>query len=161
MRIEPANSDQIVLMTTGDGLLEMPAAPANNEEITRPKSLPNTSEKAAEARYLWVIRVEDVPVALEECEWSRKLQDTKIKHSNLTSGKPAHSGGEIWFISDDRIAINANSGRYGAESNDELQQIVDALRTCGFYVTSMGFDIDNTSRPNSILIGEPEWQPPT
>jgi hypothetical protein len=161
MRIEPANPDQMILMTAVDGLFDMPPAPASGPQITRPASLPDNREKAPDARYLWAIRPTDVPVALEQCEWSNRLQDRKIKHSNLTGGKFAHSAGEIWFIADDRIAVNANSGRYGAESNEEFQQIVDALRKCGFYVASMGFDIDNKSRPNSIFVGEPEWQPPT
>jgi len=161
MQIQPANPDQMILMIGDDGLFEMPAAPANMAQITRHQSLPDTHEKAAEARYLWVIRSEDFPLALEKCEWGQKLKGKKLKHSNLTGGKPAHSAGEIWFIAGNRVAMSASSGRYGAESDEELQYIVNALRSCEFYVASMGFDIDNASRPNAIFVGEPDWQPPT
>jgi hypothetical protein len=83
-----------------------------------------------------------------------------IKHSNLTGGDDAHSGGEIWFINDDRIAVNAQSGRYGAESDREFKMIVDALRHSGYHVASMGFDLDNPSIPNTVFVGEPEWESP-
>jgi hypothetical protein len=78
----------------------------------------------------------------------------------LTGGDAAHSGGEIWFITDDRIAINASSGRYGAESDSEFKIIVDALRRSGYHVASMGFDLDNTTIPNTVFVGEPEWESP-
>ncbi len=77
MRIEPANSDQIILMTTGDGLLEMPAAPANNEEITRPKSLPNTSEKAAQKMSLLLLRNVN------------GVENYKTKRSNIPTSRAA------------------------------------------------------------------------
>jgi hypothetical protein len=88
------------------------------------------------------------------------LESGNIKHSNLTGGDPAHSGGEIWFICDDRIAINAASGRYGAKSEIEFRFIVDALRRSGYQVASMGFDLDNPEEANRVFADEPKWEPP-
>src|ERR1700680_2268179 len=138
MRIQAANAGQMIQMIVSDGLFEMPAAPANSADFPRPQSLPDSHERAPDARHLWVIRAVDFPVALELCEWGQQLDDKKLKHSNLTAGAPAHSGGEIWFIEENRIALNANSGRYGAESEEEFQHIVNTLRNCGFHTASMG-----------------------
>jgi hypothetical protein len=156
----PNNGDETVLMPAGEGAHELPSPPTTHAEFPRPTGLPTSTDAAPDARHLWVIRPTDVPVALELCAWGSDLESKCIKHSNLTGGDSAHSGGEIWFIDDDRIAINANSGRYGASSDDEFRIIVDALRRSGYHVASMGFDLDTPSIPNSIFIGDPVWEPP-
>ncbi|MBR1285972.1 hypothetical protein JQ597_28370 [Bradyrhizobium sp. AUGA SZCCT0177] len=98
MKRSPDNVDEVRQMTQADGMNELPSSPAVATTFVRHSSLPNTRINATEARHLWVIRSEDFPVALEECEWGKALQSGKIKHSNLTGGNPAHSGGEIWFL---------------------------------------------------------------
>jgi hypothetical protein len=160
MQRSPENADEVRQMAAVDGMSELPSSPAPVEAFVRHGSLPNARANASEARHLWVIRSQDFPVALEECAWGKALQSGKIKHSNLTGGNPAHSGGEIWFIGDDRVALNASSGRYGAKNQQEFDQIVDALRCAGYYVASMGFDIDNPAVPNAVFVGEPLWQSP-
>jgi hypothetical protein len=105
------NPDEIRQMTLADGMNELPPAQAPPSTFVRHASIPNTRANAPEARHLWVIRSEDFPVALEECAWGKALQSGKIKHSNLTGGNAAHSGGEIWFVGDDNVALNAASGR--------------------------------------------------
>jgi hypothetical protein len=152
------NPDEIRQMTLADGMNDLPEAQAPASIFVRHASIPNTHSNAAEARHLWVIGSGDFPVALEGCTWGKTLQTGKIKHSNLTGGNPAHSGGEIWFIGNDRIALNAASGRYGADSEHEFGQIVNALRRSGYCVASMGFDLDNTSVANRVFVGEPVWQ---
>jgi hypothetical protein len=141
----PNNNDELVRMPQDQGVYELPPPPTTHSQFPRASSLPRSEETAPEARHLWVIRTADVPVALEACAWGKTLQSKCIKHSNLTGGDDAHSGGEIWFINDDRIAINAQSGRYGAESDGEFNLIVAALRRSGYHVASMGFDLDNTT----------------
>jgi hypothetical protein len=128
MRRAPNNDDELIRMPQDQGVYELPHRPATQSQFPRASSPPRTKETAREARHLWVIRSGDVPVALEACAWGTTLQSMCIKHSNLTGGDDAHSGGEIWFINDDRIAVNAQSGRYGAESDREFKMIVDALR---------------------------------
>jgi len=160
MRRPENNTDELIQMELDQGMNELPSPPANTALFPRHSTLPASEDSAKEARHLWVIRSNDVPVALEECSWGKTLESQCIKHSNLTGGSAAHSGGEMWFIDHERIAINASSGRYGAESNDELQLIVQALRRSGYYVASMGFDLDNPTVPNTIFVGEPEWETP-
>jgi hypothetical protein len=154
------NPDEIRQMTLTDGMNELPEAQAPVSLFVRHASVPNSFANASEARHLWVIRSEDFPVALEICSWGKTLQSGKIKHSNLTGGSPAHSGGEVWFIDDNKVAVNAASGRYGADSDNEFGQIVDALRHSGYRVASMGFDLDNKSVANRIFAGDPIWQDP-
>ena len=154
------NPDEIRQMQVADGMNDLPSPQAPVSTFVRHSSIPNTYGNAPEARHLWVIRSEDFPVALEDCPWGKVLQSGKIKHSNLTGGRSAHSGGEIWFIGEDKIAVNAASGRYGAENEQEFNQIVEALRRSGYRVASMGFDLDNTSITNRVFVGEPVWQDP-
>jgi hypothetical protein len=154
------NPDEIRQMTLADGMNELPQAQAPVSTFVRHTSIPNTDSNTPEARHLWVIRPDDFPVALEGCSWGKALQSGKIKHSNLTGGNPAHSGGEIWFVGDDKVVLNAASGRYGADSDGEFGQIVDVLRHGGYRVASMGFDLDNTSIANRVFAGEPVWQDP-
>jgi len=160
MRRDPNNQDELILMPHSEGLYELSVPPVSITDFPRHSSLPTTEQTAPEARHLWVIRPDGVPVALEACQWGKDLESGCIKHSNLTGGGQAHSGGEIWFIGEDRIAINAASGRYGAESAAEFKIITDAVRRSGYHVASMGFDLDNISIPNTVFIGEPEWETP-
>ncbi len=160
MKRREDNPDEIRQMTLIEGMNELPPSEAPETTFIRHSSIPNTSDNAPEARHLWVIRPADFPVASENCSWGKSLQSGKIKHSNLTGGNVAHSGGEIWFIGDDQVAVNAASGRYGADNNEEFRQIVDALRNSGYRVASMGFDLDNPSIANRIFAGAPVWQDP-
>jgi hypothetical protein len=161
MKRKPANSDELKQMTSADGMMDLPAAPADSGQLQVVTQLPDTESAAANARYLWVVRSDDLPLALEECSWGKSLESGTIKHSNLTGGAPAHSGGEIWFCDERTIIVNADSGRYGADSPQELEDFVAALRDCGYRVASMGFDIENRTKPNSVLIGDPVWLEPT
>ncbi|MBP7337757.1 hypothetical protein [Niveispirillum sp.] len=160
MRIKPNNTDEIIQMTAQNGMIDLPNSILDEDSIKLCTTIPKDKASASESRYLWVIRENCAPVAIENCEWGKGLKSEIIKHSNLTGGKPAYSGGELWFIARDKIAVNGNSGRYGPESEEELDAIVNALRRSGYHVASMGFDIDNPSVPNSVFPGNPTWQNP-
>jgi hypothetical protein len=160
MRRPANNADELIQMKREQGMYEMPSPPTAPAEFPRHSSLPATSDTAIEARHLWVIRANDVPVALESCAWGKDLESRLIKHSNLTGGAEAHCGGELWFIDRDRVIVSGVSGRYGPDTEGELSAVVDALRHCGYYVASLGFDFDNKSVPNTVLIGDPIWEAP-
>lgn len=160
MKRSADNDDELRQMTATDGMNEFPSAPASSDVFPYRSSAPTTRSNAPDARHLWVIGEQDFPIALEACSWGASLQSGKIKHSNLTGGKPAHSGGEVWFLGADKIAVNASSGRYGANNEQEFDQIVEALRRAGYHVASMGFDLDNSAIPNAIFVGDPVWQAP-
>jgi hypothetical protein len=160
MRIPAKNADELIQMQTADGRKDLPEAPLDKRTLIGSAGLPNSRGNAPQARHLWVIESAAVPYALEACAWGAGLESGVIKHSNLTGGGVAHSGGEIWFVDERSIIVNANSGRYGAQSEKEFELVVAAFLDCGYNVASMGFDIDNPTMPNSILIGEPEWRKP-
>lgn len=156
MKRPPSNTDELRQMTDVDGMRELSEAPAISFE--KCSQLPNSAENAERGRHLWTIDIASIPFALEACAWGAKLQSGLIKHSNLSGGRDCHSGGEVWFVDDTTIVVNANSGRYGADTPEEFSEIVSAFVECGYRVASMGFDIDNPKIPNSVLIGEPQWQ---
>lgn len=154
------NADELILMLPANGMYELPSPPAKAEEFPQVRPLPATRTDAPIGRHLWVIRPTDMPVALEACDWGKSLASKRITHSNLTGGLDAHSGGEMWFVNEDRIGINAASGRYGANSEREFDQIVDALRRSGYHVAPAGFDLDNKTVPNRAFPGDPDWRGP-
>lgn len=164
MRIEKTNKDEIRQMASSDGLQILPEAPADVTVTARIniEQLPQSEDDWAKNRHLWVVEgAGNVPFALEVCAWGVALESEKLKHSNLTGGGPACTGGEIWFVDKDSLVINANSGRYGAETETELNDAAEGFARCGYRVASMGFDIDNKRKPNSILIGPPRWIEPS
>ncbi|HEX3919099.1 MAG TPA: hypothetical protein VHW60_17310 [Caulobacteraceae bacterium] len=145
-------------MSSEDGLLDVELVAIDDlAKIAEVASPPEDMAAARTGRILWVVREGEIPSALEACDWGRELESGMIKHSNLTGGMPAHSGGELWVVKGEGILANANSGRYGAESPEELEAFVEALRSLGFRAASMGFDIDNPARPNSIQVGPVAW----
>lgn len=161
MKRQPANDDELKQMHSIDGMLDLEACGLSQLEasggVAEPPSL---REQASEGRFLWAVRSMDAPVALEECAWGHGLETKRIKHSNLTSGAPAHSGGELWVIQHQGVLVNANSGRYGADTPKELGAFVEALRELGFRAASMGFDLDNPVAPNVVQVGPVDWQTP-
>jgi hypothetical protein len=77
--------------------------------------------------YLWVIDSEGLFIIIEgtpNSEAERKC----VCHTNITVGKPACRGGEMWFVDTGGIAINFNSGRYGFASSEEKQKVLAYLR---------------------------------
>ncbi len=55
-------------------------------------------------------------------------------------GADAHTGGELWFISDNKILINGGSSRYKPRTMEELISAADGFRKTGYTVGNMGFD---------------------
>ncbi len=120
--------------------------------------LPTNTSSANAARYLWVLDAVDLPHAFEHCKWSRGLRSGRLKHSNLTAGGPAYSGGELWFMDANTIIINFCSGRYGAEDQGTIRTIVDALRHDGYRVATTGIDAESGYASSRILIGAPKFE---
>ena len=92
----------------------------------------------------------------EHVSASPPLQSGVCKHTNLTGGEEAHCGGEVWFVSGQRLIINGASGRYPPKGMPELEEIVSAFEAAGYEVWSMGWDPE-TDRPARILRGGPPW----
>ena len=158
MRIEPANDDQLRQMLPENGMLNLEVCGVNELlDIGAVREAPMDRDAAQQGCFLWIVRSADMPIALEACEWGRKLESAVIKHSNLTGGLPAHSGGELWAVAGEGLLVNANSGRYGADSSEELEAFVRSLQALGLRVGSMGFDLDNPKAPNTVQVGPVDW----
>lgn len=89
---------------------------------------------------LWVVREADVVHADEICAFGAGLPDGKIKHSNLTGGEPAFSGGEFVTLNEGTLIVGGNSGRYGPRSANEMRDVAIAFRDAGYTVYSTGYD---------------------
>lgn len=137
-RKAPENEDQIRLLAKEDGVFLLSAPPFPSPAIGRP-GLP-------EGRHLWVIVSRDLPIILETAPNVRPppLQSGVAKHTNLTGGGSASSGGELWVdaVANDLLYVNGGSGRYGPQSAAELDDAVHVFRGFGFRVESAGWDED-------------------
>lgn len=148
-----ANDDQIKQMEGADGL----AAWLDGEGHAGPPGEPPLLEQRDTQRAnLWVVRADDVVYAEERCDFGAGLASGVIKHTNLTGGAAAFSGGELLFLDDGTIVVNGCSGRYGPRSKAELDQVVRAFVESGYGVWSTGFD-EETNRPAGFVGTYPEW----
>jgi hypothetical protein len=138
-----ANEDQKKPMNDGNGLLLWQDGPAGVNPVDAPGvPVPVVSEEDDKAKYLWVIREDDVPYAAEACDFGKTLESKVIKHSNLTGGGTAYAGGELLILDKQTIVLNGSSGRYGPRSSQELQALARAFRESGYFVWYMAYDND-------------------
>jgi hypothetical protein len=149
---EIASDDERRMITQQEGLQELAPPPINDLAFGTP---PYEPRSATNEKYLWVVRPDAVPFALEllsGVEFKRGC----LSHTNLTGGKPAHSGGEMWFVDPETVVLNGGSGRYPPRSPAELEALTVAFKTCGFRVASMGWD-EGVDAPARYLRGAPKW----
>lgn len=108
---------------------------------------PAASPGFPEDRYLWAILPDSVPVILETGETVQPppLSMGVVKHTNLTGGKPACCGGELWSdaINSRLLYVNGGSGRYGARSPKQLDDAVHVFKQFGYLVQSAGWSEEN------------------
>jgi RHS repeat-associated protein len=82
-------------------------------------------------KYLWTIDEQGIKIAPETTPFDTKRGN--IVHTNL-SPSGAFAGGELWFVSDDEIVINAGSGRYGYSKFASRQDQEEAAHRYGIAV---------------------------
>lgn len=136
-RRSPANEDELRLLGPRDGVLDLDRAPAATPVKGRPDEIA--------ARHLWVIWGEGLPYLHELApQVQRPLESGVAKHTNLTGGAPASSGGELWVdpLDDSKLYVNGASGRYGPRTPQQLEDAVALMRGLGFSVQSFGWDYD-------------------
>jgi hypothetical protein len=104
-------------------------------------------------KYIWAVLPAAVPFALET---NADFENGRVTHTNLTSGEPAHSGGEMWIIDSASMVVNGGSGRYPPRSPEELEAVTLAFKACGFRVASMGWD-EGVDRPARFVRGTLTW----
>lgn len=140
-----ANQDEIRQLDASDGVMILDSPPAKGVQ---------GSPDDAQSRHLWVFRAvnPDVPYILEVAPNVRPgLASGVAKHSNLTGGGVAHCGGEMWIDITDahRLFVNGSSGRYGPQSEQQLEDAVGVFRDFGYDVISYGWN-DETHKPHSL-----------
>ena len=87
-----------------------------------------------EARYLWIIDAEGKLSIILESTPNLAAERKCVCHSNMTGGGIALQGGELWFLNPKSIVLNFRSGRYGAETIDHEDAVVEYWQSLGFSV---------------------------
>ena len=98
--------------------------------------------------YLWVIDDRGIPYILDHGR--PDLGGERPKHTNLTLGRGAFVGGELWFETGSSLWISGKSGRYGPRYPDLLEDSVAVFRSFGYSVQSLGWDYE-ANRPKPFL----------
>lgn len=84
-----------------------------------------------QTRYLWVIKSDGIFIIPEATP--NPLSSRGIAcHTNITGGKKAYQGGELWFGTDNKIYINPKSGRYGAENELQWETVIKIFQLAGY-----------------------------
>jgi hypothetical protein len=148
-----SNDDELRLLSAEEGLRELTIAPIQSPILGIPPSLQSA---AGTNKYLWVVAVSAVPIAMEQPQAGVTLSRGCLSHTNLTGGTTAHCGGELWFADDSSVIINGGSGRYPPREAAELQKIATSFKAAGYRTASMGWN-DETNRSYRTLRGEPQW----
>ena len=129
----------------GDGLRRLELAPATGVMVGTP---PLSSSNRGTHRYLWVIDASGIPYILEAPILA--LGTALPKHTNLTGGKEAYLGGEMWFTSGASMYISGGSGRYPPANSGQLEDAGGVFRSLRYGVTSLGWD-DDAGVPKRFL----------
>jgi len=108
--------------------------------------------------YLWLVRIDDVRICLENGALGQSTARKRLSHTNLSGGADAHCGGELWFRDEQSVYINGGSSRYTPRNPDELDAITDGLRSAGFLVCSFGWNTDRGTPKRTLRRGEVEWR---
>lgn len=92
--------------------------------------LTSKATRSMENKYIWVITPDGLLMAHETTPPHSELK--RMCHSNLTGGKKAYQGGELWFLEDNSVVINFYSGRYGAENKIQEKAVIDYFHSVGY-----------------------------
>ena len=138
-KMKDAKKDESLQMTVQDGLCVLPDAPCPFAEcVSNPEDYDSVQRE--NGLYLWVIDPCQVLCMKELAPIGQSLSQGKIKHTNLTGGAPACSGGEMWFSANDAIYVSGCSGRYGPSSEDELFASAHVFKRKMYKTCCLGWD---------------------
>lgn len=138
-------------MTDKDGL-EMMSDGSGSRSDALLAMAPLDKANMPAAPRLWVVREGDVVHAEKFCSFGDIREAGEVKHTNLTGGKAAHSGGEIIILADDTLVVSGDSGRYGPRDENEMLDVAVAFKHSGYTVYSMGFD-HGANKPYPLFAG--------
>jgi hypothetical protein len=152
------NADEVRQMTEQDGMSHWKDGPVDGTVPLAAHDTPDLTEEMVQEKHLWVVGEDGVPFAEERGAFGRSLASGVIKHSNLTGGGTAYSGGELVVLDKDKIIVNGYSGRYGPRTEAEMTAAAKAFRLSGYFVWSMGFDVE-ANKPFDFIHSLPRWVP--
>lgn len=132
---KPSSSGEDIQLTQLDGLKTLPKPPID-------ESTPTTEDPFFDKTtcHLFVVIPHQIMYALESCTFGKKLPRGNICHTNLTGGKPAYCGGELWFCSTHEVAISGASGRYPPNTKEEMEAVETLFIKHGYVIRSLGWD---------------------
>jgi hypothetical protein len=139
---------ELVQLTDYDGFMMLASAPANPiQSGTPPRSLDENGTNT----YLWVINEVGIPYIIDRP--LATLNNQAPKHTNLTGGKAAYIGGELWFTNEKQLFLSGGSGRYPPRSAAQLTSAVKVFQSYQYGVTSLGWDYE-TDRAKRVYDGD-------
>ena len=134
---DTAQAHEGLLLDHLSGLRFLEYAPAREVHRGYP---PKSRSETGHHRYLWVINDEGLPFVKEIK--NVHLKSNLPKHTNLTGGRPAYAGGELWFGTEEALFVSGGSRRYKPIHSVQLEEAVGVFRAFGYTVTSLGWDKD-------------------
>ena len=99
----------------------------------------NIVAQGSAGRYLWVVDSVGLKVILEATPNLKRAGKHIVCHTNITGGKPALHGGELWFGVDNRVYINNASGRYGNADPEQWEAVLAYFTFVGYEVVPLPF----------------------
>ncbi len=101
---------------------------------------PTNAEILKNNKYLWVIDKDGLKIVRENQEYLAAIERRQPSHTNLTGGCDAYSAGEVWFLGNGKVRLNAASRAYGQGHDTmpltalEYQLSVDVWAEIGYSV---------------------------
>ena len=101
---------------------------------------PTNAEILKNNKYLWVIDKDGLKIVRENQEYLAAIERRQPSHTNLTGGCDAYSAGEVWFLGNGKVRLNAASRAYGQGHGTmpltelEYQLSVDVWEEIGYSV---------------------------
>lgn len=117
-----------------DGLAFLRPAPASGVKFGNPQK----PEDPARNTYLWIIDDRGIPYLID-CRMAI-LYCHRPKHTNLTGGRSAYIGGELWFSDPNSIYVSGSSGRFHPSDEQQLDAAIGVFSSFKYIVTSLGWN---------------------
>ena len=101
---------------------------------------PTNAEILKNNKYLWVIDKDGLKIVRENQDYLAAIERRQPSHTNLTGGGDAYSAGEVWFLGNGKVRLNAASRAYGQGHDTmpltalEYQLSVDVWAEIGYSV---------------------------
>ena len=100
----------LVELSENNGVVLLQHAPAPDVVLGSP---PLSDEEPGANRYLWVIDRRGIPYIIEQPQ--SIIAEELPKHTNLTGGRAAYMGGELWFSSNFDIFVSGGVRQISAQ----------------------------------------------